>query len=585
MNVRKRLTGHFIWQLIIAGVVIIILIIGTFYYIMNKWSEIGINQDFTKAGVPGLLETMSLVDGQIVFNERLLQEVQQRGGWLQTLNEQGEVTASYFTPEDVPMAYQPGELVSYLTQQSAFPYDLYIWMEYKGDTLYTLLYGVPGNELSLLQAVKQSARFQGTVLELPEEIKGKIVNQSIGVQVLAADGSELASFNKPDNVPDRYSVQELMLRVTYSERYHTRVLMDYDDASQQTWLLLIPIQLVSEDDFTLFGLSPVMTVLFAGLVFLLVMITLIFILLAIWYGHRFGTPMVHMMNWLQRLAQGQYDEPCDSRGTPRSKKRNSRKLKRKYRMYTDIIESLNHLTDSLKRHDAMRLQLQQTREEWITGVTHDMKTPLSSLLGYAHLLEAERYDWSKEEVRDFAAIIKEKAAYMDQLIADLSMTFRLENGAHPLKLESVEMGAFVEQCMIQLLNDPKYEEANVSFERQEAPLYYPIDVHGFRRIIDNLLGNAILHNPVGTPILVKLEQAQDSGFRILIQDEGGGMSEQTKAQLFERYYRGTNTEGVGVGTGLGMAIAKQLVIQHQGTIEVQSTKGKGTRIILTFKCK
>lgn len=584
MSIRKRLTGHFIWQLIMAGIVIVLLVIGTFYYIMNKWMEIGINQDFTKSGLPGLLETMSLVDGEIVFNERLLQEVQQRGGWLQALNEQGEVTGSFFTPEDVPTAYQPGELVSYLTGQSAFPYDLYIWMEYRGDTLYTLLYGVRSNERALLQAVKQSARLQGTVLELPEEIKGKIVNQSIGVQVLAADGSELASFNKPNHVPERYSPQELTLRVKYSERYHTRLLMDYDDTSQQTWLLLLPIQLVSEHDFTLFGLSPEMTVLLSALVFLVVMITLIFIFLAVWYGHRFGTPMVHMMNWLQHLALGKYDEPCDSTGKPRSQKRNG-KLKRKYRMYTDVIGSLSHLTESLQRHDAMRLQLEQTREKWITGITHDMKTPLSSLLGYAHLLETKRYDWSKEEIHDFAAIMKEKAAYMDQLIADLSMTFRLENGAHPIKLESVEMGGFVEQCMIQLLNDPKYAEADVSFERMEAPLYYPIDVHGFRRIIDNLLGNAILHNPIGTPILVKLERLQDSGFRIIFQDKGEGMSEQTINQLFERYYRGTNTEGVGVGTGLGMAIAKQLVIQHQGTIEVHSKKDSGTCIILTFISK
>lgn len=584
MSIRKRLTGHFIWQLIMAGIVIVLLVIGTFYYIMNKWMEIGINQDFTKSGLPGLLETMSLVDGEIVFNERLLQEVQQRGGWLQALNEQGEVTGSFFTPEDVPTAYQPGELVSYLTGQSAFPYDLYIWMEYRGDTLYTLLYGVPSNERALLQAVKQSARLQGTVLELPEEIKGKIVNQSIGVQVLAADGSELASFNKPNHVPERYSPQELTLRVKYSERYHTRLLMDYDNPSQQTWLLLLPIQLVSEHDFTLFGLSPEMTVLLSALVFLVVMITLIFIFLAVWYGHRFGTPMVHMMNWLQHLAQGQYDEPCDSTGKPRSQKRNG-KLKRKYRMYTDVIGSLSHLTESLQQHDAMRLQLEQTREEWITGITHDMKTPLSSLLGYAHLLETKRYDWSKEEIHDFAAIMKEKASYMDQLIADLSMTFRLENGAHPIKLESVEMGGFVEQCMIQLLNDPKYAEADVSFERMEAPLYYPIDVHGFRRIIDNLLGNAILHNPIGTPILVKLERLQESGFRIIFQDKGEGMSEQTINQLFERYYRGTNTEGVGVGTGLGMAIAKQLVIQHQGTIEVHSKKDSGTCIILTFISK
>ena len=74
----------------------------------------------------------------------------------------------------------------------------------------------------------------------------------------------------------------------------------------------------------------------------------------------------------------------------------------------------------------MRQVLQQTREEWITGLTHDLKTPLSSIYGYALLLESKQYNWTDRDIQQFGSVMKEKSQYMTTLIDDLSLTYQLK---------------------------------------------------------------------------------------------------------------------------------------------------------------
>ncbi|TPG69452.1 response regulator [Brevibacillus laterosporus] len=116
---------------------------------------------------------------------------------------------------------------------------------------------------------------------------------------------------------------------------------------------------------------------------------------------------------------------------------------------------------------------------------------------------------------------------------------------------------------------------------------FPAQVYQFQRMVDNVIANAILHNPVGTPIEICLVACETDGldvegFSLTIRDCGTGMEPEVTQQLFERYYRGTNTEGLTQGTGLGMAIAKELALAHGGEIQVASELGQGTTIQFTF---
>ena len=151
-----------------------------------------------------------------------------------------------------------------------------------------------------------------------------------------------------------------------------------------------------------------------------------------------------------------------------------------------------------------------------------------------------------------------------------------------MEREECDVAELVRRSVLSFLDDPRYAGMRVTLSGPDSPILYPVDPKWFRRIVDNVLANAVLHNPPDTEVRLSVNPLGSAGFTLEIEDRGRGMDEDTVRRLFERYYRGTNTEGAGNGTGLGMAIAKQLVLEHGGEIEVQSEEGRGTRVLLTF---
>jgi signal transduction histidine kinase len=257
------------------------------------------------------------------------------------------------------------------------------------------------------------------------------------------------------------------------------------------------------------------------------------------------------------------------------------KLKRSYRLFREVNTSLANLTEKLRYNKEMRLRIDEMREEWITGLSHDLKTPLASINGYAQLLVAdEQYNWSKEETQKFARTILQKGAYMSELINDLNLTYRLQNDQISLDYEQVELNEFVRRCVISFINDPSHGQ-HLHFENYQESIYVSIDQALFQRVLENIIANAIKHNEKGTDVWVSILATKEDVF-IRVKDNGSGMSEETKINLFQRYYRGTNTEERSCGTGLGMAISKQITQLHGAEINVESEVGKGTTITVSF---
>lgn len=579
MSFKKRFIFHTMVLLFVVVFLLLLLIGAAIFFAWMKTGEIEREKDFASTGLPSLIDAISIENGNLVFDQKLLDKVEEYGGWIQLIDEQGKVIYSYRTPPDVPKKYNPGELTAYWTGQKPFPYAFYVWIEMKENHLITLLYGFKDIAYEVLDHLKRMDTNGDT--ELPVSLISVMKEGGIWAQLLDDQGVEIASWNKPIGEPDFYSPQDLILRTQYSERYSSRILTSYDEESKRTWIVHTPHGSPASPTMDTITIHQVVAVfLVSFLVFVIVVILLMFSF-ALWYGHRFGTPILHMMDWLQHLSRGNYCEPSDRKGRPRSQNSNG-KLKRRYRLFSDMIDSFRNLTESLRKNEEIRGKLEQAKEEWIAGVTHDLKTPLSSILGYAHILGTEAYDWSQTEIRQFANVIKEKSEYMNELIEDLNMTYRLKNNALVLKREVIEMNSFIEKSIKQFLDDPQFTNTQIDFSGTNQPVLYEIDQKWFRRIMDNLLANAIMHNPDGTPIHVSLSVNGDC-FSVRFKDEGVGMTPETVERLFDRYFRGTNTERNGKGSGLGMAISKQLVLLHGGSIDVESEVGKGTTIALHFK--
>ncbi|MFJ7408901.1 MULTISPECIES: sensor histidine kinase [unclassified Lysinibacillus] len=241
-------------------------------------------------------------------------------------------------------------------------------------------------------------------------------------------------------------------------------------------------------------------------------------------------------------------------------------------LYQPVFENLSEVSSELAAHEQERKRLEMMREEWISNVSHDMKTPLASIRGYAELLNERGL--SLNEQTEYAQIIEKQSLHMQDLLDDLNLTMRLRHQQLPLTLTKVNIVQFMREIVIDTLNTPPYEQANIDFDATAEVIVHSIDEHFMRRAVVNFIYNAILHNPPDVSVHVLVDANT-----ITIADDGHGISAEDLTHIFERYYRGTNTEQK-QGTGLGTAIARDIIEAHGGTVSITSEKQKGTTVTI-----
>ncbi|EEM85043.1 hypothetical protein bthur0011_9610 [Bacillus thuringiensis serovar huazhongensis BGSC 4BD1] len=519
---------------------------------------------------------ISSEDGHISLQSEVQDLIKEKNDWLQVVDENGKILYHFNTPNDVPNAYTKTSLVAYIQHHIESNYKFTYWEIELEEKKVLVIYGGMLKSNALLTAIqKDHSSLTMDSFTLTDQEKQLLSKEKAALQIFNQNGEEVFSY--PTGKKKTFSAIQIALNEKEPWNHKENTSSFYDANSGNLLVVTAKNEHYYPDD----EMEDVFTKKFligCGLILLIVFVYLV--ILSIWYGNKFGKPLLHAMRWLKNIAGGKYEEPISKKGKP-VRFRRSGKEKWSFRLFRDVTSSLEHLSITLKKNDAMRQVLQQTREEWITGLTHDLKTPLSSIYGYALLLESNQYNWTDRDIQQFGSVMKEKSQYMTTLIDDLSLTYQLKNNSLPAQHVNVEINQFVQKVLLQFINNPTLQNQNIEFVPSSNKIQYFIEEKWFQRIIENLLVNAVKHNNETTNVIVKLSQNANS-FTLSISDDGKGMDEKTKELLFERYYRGTNTEESNIGTGLGLAITKQLVHAHNGTISVDSALGKGTTIILVF---
>ncbi|WP_052353828.1 sensor histidine kinase [Neobacillus jeddahensis] len=441
-----------------------------------------------------------------------------------------------------------------------------------------------GNPPVVLETLPDVTTIHGNNIQISSSVLAEVKQSGGWLQILDHTGQVIYSFHSPKDVPTSYAPGLLVYDQLNPTKFGYTLSTWYANLNNEelTWIYGEPLKKTAPVEQRHKPFTYVILIFIGSL--------LVTILVAFLFGRRIGAPVLHMMNWLQNLANKSYVEPADSQGIPKSKKTVDGDLRKPYRMYQEVFVALEDLAFSLQQSELERKRMEQTREEWITGITHDLRTPLSSVKGYADLFTAD-YSWTASEIREFGQVISDKAVYMEGLIEDLGLTFRLKNQDLPLNRRPENIVEIVRRVVIDLVNHPQTAGQIVLFDGEVEQILYPVDAKWMTRALDNLLTNSSRHNPVGTTISVKVQalagkDSHDSGVRIEIRDNGTGMDQETVDRLFDRYYRGTNTSDDQVkGSGLGTAIAKQLIEAHGGAISVESKLGGGTTIIIELPPK
>lgn len=249
-------------------------------------------------------------------------------------------------------------------------------------------------------------------------------------------------------------------------------------------------------------------------------------------------------------------------------------------MYKDVFHSINILNSRLKASEDERKRTETLREEWIANISHDLKTPLSPIRGYAEILADSEYNVEPKEAERYGKIILRNVQSVETIVENLNFTYQLKNEMLPLDFQQGNIVRLLKEVIISILNHPKYEKRNISFSCSEDRINFKFDYTLLNRAFTNLLYNSVIHNSSDTIIKVTIEKKDK--IYINIEDNGKGMDENELKKLFERYYRGTKSSASVKGSGLGMAIAKQIIEAHGGNIDVKSKFNIGTSISVIF---
>jgi len=222
-------------------------------------------------------------------------------------------------------------------------------------------------------------------------------------------------------------------------------------------------------------------------------------------------------------------------------------------------------------------RLETVRRDFVANVSHELKTPLTAIAGYAETLAAEAGD---EQARKFAGTIVENAHRMQRLVDDLLDLSRIESGSWAPEPQTLGVDAAAREAWGPFAE--RAAERRVQFESAANSATVEGDPEALRQIFTNLFDNALRHTPAGGRIRVATERAgQETVIRV--SDTGSGIPADHLGRIFERFYRvdpgRSRQEG---GTGLGLAIVKHLVEAHGGRVDAQSELGRGTTILLHF---
>ncbi|MBX0315935.1 sensor histidine kinase [Planococcus glaciei] len=566
MNLHKRFLLQFFTQLLLLSAVFLVTILAIWAIIGFSLTEQDARQDLAKAESSYFTGKISVDGKNVSINPELKELAERQNGQLLVVDAEGYVLDSFQAPEQTPSRMQANELAAWLLGTDSAGKERAYWkLEYFDEDPLYLLFEKENKAAGLTAALEPGVDWGQKQLGLTADMEKELQAENAWVQLVDAGGVVVDSFGEEapkftasiDGI-DRLAAEWPMLSVSVDEATQTALYVG-----------------VAETPSSFLEHS------FADrkLIYVFLLLLLPLVIGTFWYARKFGMPLLVMMQWIQNLGSRQYEAPQDASGQPALYTKKG-KLKRKYRLYKDLIGTLEQLTDTLKQHKVQRRELNQTREDWISGLSHDLKTPLSSISGYAQLLEAENYQWSKTEAKEFAGIIHEKSGYMMELLEDLTLTFRLKNNALPLSKEPVELNEFMRRTIIQFINEPANADFEFDFQPADEDVMADIDPKWFQRIVDNLIANAVKYNPPGTTITISLSTIERHLFIVRIEDDGTGMDKKTFNKLFERYYRGSNTVESGNGSGLGMAITKQLVGLHGGSIKVTSEVSSGTTVRL-----
>ncbi|MDN6626874.1 MAG: cell wall metabolism sensor histidine kinase WalK, partial [Pisciglobus halotolerans] len=296
--------------------------------------------------------------------------------------------------------------------------------------------------------------------------------------------------------------------------------------------------------------------------FLLIVLTIVAVIVINWRLKRryHQIQLSHIISELHYIAEGNYD----------------------HRIFQDysgdmsrVVESINVLVDSTVNAMNEERRIEQSKDELITNVSHDIRTPLTSIIGYLGLIEEGRYK-NKEELQKYSHVAFTKAEQMKMLVDDLFEYTKVRQTSTPLNLTEFDMIQLLEQLVVDFELEAQKNQKKIEITTSLSELHMEADTEKIVRVFNNLISNALKYGKDGYEIRIDVKKTAVEAI-VTISNDGSLIPEKALAHLFDRFYRADVSRSQEIkGTGLGLAIAENIISLHDGKIQANS-EGKWTR--------
>ena len=286
---------------------------------------------------------------------------------------------------------------------------------------------------------------------------------------------------------------------------------------------------------------------------------LIFLICVWWYAksikRHVGEPNQKLVSGLSELTAGNYNLRLS--------------LQAEYE-YCAIEESFQVLAQELQQAKEQRQQYEKEKQQLFSNIAHDLRTPITTIRGYAKAI-AEGVVVEEEKKQEYIGSIVKKTEHLNELVELLLVYTKLENSDYQFVYEETDFTEFVREVAIEYMDAFEGKEMDLEFEIPEREIRLSIAKTEIRRVIGNLLINAVNHNPPHTKVCLKLYEEDSNDVLFEVADNGNPIPNEVKQHMFEPFVSGDESRTSGSGSGLGLSICKKIMERHRGSLTYQES--------------
>ena len=375
-----------------------------------------------------------------------------------------------------------------------------------------------------------------------------------------------------DNIKE-YNIEDLINGENRNSNYKVKAYSEGIGSNETVYVVKIP-----QDNKSL--VKEIKQILHNAIISLLVSVVFIIICMCImaYFSIKIvKSPFKKIQNAITKMSNGDYGVRLDFNS---------------YNELEGVKSAFNYMADKLQQSEKDRKLAEEARgvaeeskKKVIRNISHDIKTPITSIMGYSKLLMEEKVE-NEEEYKVYLGYIYNKTARLNYLVDNLFSFSKLDTVNYELNKSSQDIVDFLMELVALYYGDMEQKNFELVMDVPENAVYADFDAKEMERALGNLIVNSIKYNPDNTKLTISLVEEAER-VMIAIEDNGVGMDEETVAGVFGEFVRGDKARKSDGGSGLGLSITKRIIELHDGEIKLISKVEEGTRfeIILPLNKK